>query len=198
MQAPSGPGRPHHQPQATLTTPYPPQIKTGAPCRSERLAKYNQLMRYGACGGPGGGEPGTSGLEGTADSVHLLGLKRLSGTRLSLPDASSVTRRPSEKLDAPRPHGTHLGPQALPWEIKQWWLLRQRCAGVLLGGMEGVRAARPDRRWRGGGRRGTHSNLLGHRGRGGPVTEEVGFTLEGRDQWCAHLLRGGRISSMHL
>uniref|UniRef100_A0A8C0KBB8 Beta-enolase n=1 Tax=Canis lupus dingo TaxID=286419 RepID=A0A8C0KBB8_CANLU len=81
------------------------QIKTGAPCRSERLAKYNQLMRYGACGGPGGGEPGTSGLEGTADSVHLLGLKRLSGTRLSLPDASSVTRRPSEKLDAPRPMG---------------------------------------------------------------------------------------------
>lgn len=27
------------------SSPLPPQIKTGAPCRSERLAKYNQLMR---------------------------------------------------------------------------------------------------------------------------------------------------------
>lgn len=27
------------------TSPLSPQIKTGAPCRSERLAKYNQLMR---------------------------------------------------------------------------------------------------------------------------------------------------------
>lgn len=25
--------------------PPPPQIKTGAPCRSERLAKYNQILR---------------------------------------------------------------------------------------------------------------------------------------------------------
>lgn len=28
-----------------LKQPLPLQIKTGAPCRSERLAKYNQLMR---------------------------------------------------------------------------------------------------------------------------------------------------------
>jgi len=27
------------------------QIKTGAPCRSERLAKYNQLLRYVLRGG---------------------------------------------------------------------------------------------------------------------------------------------------
>ena len=32
-------------PPALLTSPYVPQIKAGAPCRSERLAKYNQLLR---------------------------------------------------------------------------------------------------------------------------------------------------------
>lgn len=33
------------QPPPPPTSPLSPQIKTGAPCRSERLAKYNQLMR---------------------------------------------------------------------------------------------------------------------------------------------------------
>ncbi|NWU87793.1 ENOB enolase, partial [Onychorhynchus coronatus] len=38
-------GGPLCPPQHTPMSPLSPQIKTGAPCRSERLAKYNQLMR---------------------------------------------------------------------------------------------------------------------------------------------------------
>lgn len=41
--------------------PFLPQIKTGAPCRSERLAKYNQLMRYGGAVGAGGLDEGSRG-----------------------------------------------------------------------------------------------------------------------------------------
>ena len=97
-----------------LESLFPSQIKTGAPCRSERLAKYNQLMRYSGCSVPGCGDLRAVGLEGrSSDLVCLLGLRRRSGTRLSLLDASSVTQRPSEKLKAPRPHRTDVGLQAL-------------------------------------------------------------------------------------
>lgn len=97
------------------------QIKTGAPCRSERLAKYNQLMRYRGHSEPGHQEPRAFGLEyHSPDHVCLPGLRRLLGTRLSLLDASSVTRRPSERLEAPGVHRTDLGLQALPPEIKHW------------------------------------------------------------------------------
>uniref|UniRef100_A0A8C9CWL1 Beta-enolase n=1 Tax=Phocoena sinus TaxID=42100 RepID=A0A8C9CWL1_PHOSS len=94
------------------------QIKTGAPCRSERLAKYNQLMRYSGCSRPGCKELRALGWEyHSPDLVCLPGLRRLSGTRLFLLDTSSVTQRPSEKLEAPGFHGTDLGLQALPPEI---------------------------------------------------------------------------------
>uniref|UniRef100_A0A3Q1M0V5 Beta-enolase n=2 Tax=Bos TaxID=9903 RepID=A0A3Q1M0V5_BOVIN len=97
------------------------QIKTGAPCRSERLAKYNQLMRYRGHSEPGHQELRAFGLEyHSPDHVCLPGLRRLLGTRLSLLDASSVTRRPSERLEAPGVHRTDLGLQALPPEIKHW------------------------------------------------------------------------------
>lgn len=58
-------------------------------------------------------------MEGhSSDSVCLLGLRRRSGTRLSLLDANSVIQRPSEKLEVPGPHRTDLGLQALLPEIK--------------------------------------------------------------------------------
>lgn len=45
------------------TFPFLPQIKTGAPCRSERLAKYNQLMRYGLQRGLAAGSRRPGGRE---------------------------------------------------------------------------------------------------------------------------------------
>lgn len=64
------------------------------------------------------GRPTAVGLEGhSSDFICLPGSRRLSGTKLSLLDASSVTQRPSEKPEAPGPHRTDLGLQALLPEI---------------------------------------------------------------------------------
>lgn len=128
-----------------LESLFPPQIKTGAPCRSERLAKYNQLMRYSGCSRPGRGEPRTVGLEGcSSDLVCLLGLRRHSGTRLSLLDASSVTQRPSEKLEAPGPHRTDVGLQALLPEINTG---AKQDSGMLLCGREEMLVSGLEDRW---------------------------------------------------
>lgn len=97
---------------------FPPQIKTGAPCRSERLAKYNQLMRYSGCTGPEHRELRAVRPEGhNSDLVYLLGLRRRLETRLSLLGASSVTQRPSEKLEVLGSYRTDLGHQVLLPEI---------------------------------------------------------------------------------
>lgn len=75
-------------------------------------------MRYSGCSRPGCKELRALGWEyHSPDLVCLPGLRRLSGTRLFLLDTSSVTQRPSEKLEAPGFHGTDLGLQALPPEI---------------------------------------------------------------------------------
>lgn len=114
---------------------FPLQIKTGAPCRSERLAKYNQLMRYSGCSRSGCKELRALGLEyHSPDFVCFPGLRRLSGTRLFLLDTSSVTQRPSEKLEAPGFHGTDLGLQALPPEINTG---ANQGSGLLVCGREG-------------------------------------------------------------
>lgn len=91
-------------------------------------------MRYSGCSGPGCGELRTVGLEGcSSDVVCILGLRRRSGTRLSLLDASSVTQRPSEKLEAPGLHRTDVGLQVHLPEINTG---ANQDSGVLLCGRE--------------------------------------------------------------
>jgi enolase len=46
------------------------QIKTGAPARSDRVAKYNQLLRIEADLGESAGFPGRAALSGDGDVVH--------------------------------------------------------------------------------------------------------------------------------
>lgn len=94
-------------------------------------------MRYCGHSGPWHLELRAFGLEyHSPDHVCLPGLRRLLGTRLSLLDANSVTRRPSERLEAPGVHRTDLGLQALPSEIKHWCQPRQWPACLWEGGKE--------------------------------------------------------------
>lgn len=74
-------------------------------------------MRYSWDSGLDIGELRVTRLEGGSSDFCVLGLRRLLGTRLSLLDESSVTQRPSEKLEAQGTHLTDPGLQALFHEI---------------------------------------------------------------------------------
>lgn len=155
---------------------FPPQIKTGAPCRSERLAKYNQLMRYSGCTGPGHREVRAVGPEGhNSDLAYFLGSRRRLETRLSLLGASSVTQRPSEKLEVLGSYRTDLSHQALLSEINTGV---KQDSGELLCGREEIWSLG----WvKTGGRTGKgeqRSNLLGRGGSEGLHIGEVGLDLE--------------------
>lgn len=175
-----------------LESLFPPQIKTGAPCRSERLAKYNQLMRYSGGSGHGHEALRALGLEGhSSDSVCFLGLRRRSGTRLSLLDANSVIQRPNEKLEVPGPHKTDLGLQALLPEIKAG---ANQDSAVLLCGREGmlVWLVRQDV----GQEREHDYNLLGRGGRERLVRGEVGLDLQQSSHFRRRLGEAGATCEM--
>lgn len=133
-------------------------------------------MRYSECSGPECGELSAVGLEGcSSDLVCLLGLRRHSGTRLSLLDASSVTQRPSEKLEAPGPHRTDVDLQAFLPEINTG---ANQDSGMLLCGREEMLISVLEKIGGGAGKGEEVCNLLGQRGSEGLVIEEVGLDLE--------------------
>lgn len=131
----------------------------------------------------------------SSDFACLLGSRRLSGTRLSLLDASSVTRRPSEKLEAPRPHRTHLGLRALPRGNKHWWQARRWCAPWWDGGDAGLWAGQ-DGRWGQEGRNTWVTCWDTVEGEGWVHTSEGGWGKQGGGQGSERPVRGGSLRSI--
>lgn len=131
----------------------------------------------------------------SSDLVCLLGLRRHSGTRLSLLVASSVTQRPSEKLDDPGPQRTDLGLQAILPEINtdakqdSGLLLCERETLVSGLGKAGGRAEKGEQMY----------NLLGQRGSEGLVREEVKLDPEQETSHCRRMLgKAGATCEMKL
>lgn len=153
-------------------------------------------MRYRGHSEPGHQELRAFGLEyHSPDRVCLPGLRRLLGTRPSLLDASSVTRRPSERLEAPGVHRTDLGLQALPPEIKHWCQPSQ-CPARLWEEGEEMLVPRLDQT--GGGEVGA-GGASGHGTRCNK--EEVRDWSERKLGWMqnhyTHIMEGGRGKPVH-
>ncbi len=80
------------------------QIKAGAPARSDRVAKYNQLLRIEEDLGESAGFPGLAALAGSGRSRAWRGLSRKAPRRPGPPGAGRATARAKGSL-GPGPPG---------------------------------------------------------------------------------------------